>query len=156
MKTFYFNTGVLPYGHSNPPLKLMPYQVIRDGTVQIPFDVEDVPECAVFRHASNKSEPEYPSWIVRKIHNSGLCSEYAHFELQVPFNNSVAIEYRTTAQCQDPETGKTGCWAFEGDDHRKIGTRISPVFDDLANLFHWLNTNGFTQVPGTLATRYTK
>lgn len=156
MKTFYFNTGVRPYAHTNPPLGLMPYQVIRGDTVQIPFDVEDVPECAVFRHASGHSEPEYPNWIVREIHNSGMCSKYAHFELQVPLSKSVAIEYRTTVQCQDPETGKTGCWAFTGDDHRKTGTRISPVFADLADLFRWLKVNGFTQVPGTLASRYTK
>ncbi len=47
-----------------------------------------------------------------------------------------------TCQCDHPETKKTGCWLFDGDDHRKPGTTLSPVFSDLAYLYEWLARMG--------------
>ncbi len=77
MKTFYFDTGVKPYAH-NPPVKLGKRQILR-GTIQIPFDCEDVPEGARFLHGSDDPNPSHANEIVREIHNSTLVSKYAHF-----------------------------------------------------------------------------
>jgi hypothetical protein len=41
MKTFYFNTGVKPFNHL-PAVPVTPGNVIRAGTIQIPFDCEEV------------------------------------------------------------------------------------------------------------------
>jgi hypothetical protein len=77
MKTFYFNTGVRRHTH-NPPVKLEPGYVDRNGTMQIPFDCEDVPEGAVFKFACDNPDAA-PGLIVREIHNSALVSRYAFF-----------------------------------------------------------------------------
>ena len=83
MKTFYFNTGVRPFIH-NPPVKLSAGQIMKGGTMQIPFDCEDVPEGAIFKFAcENKDlrESKYPNYIVREIHNSTLIAKYAYFQI---------------------------------------------------------------------------
>lgn len=77
METFYFNTGVNPYLY--PPIAKFG-QVNRGGTVQIPFDCENVPENSTFLFAcddENASADE--NTICREIHNSGLISKYAFF-----------------------------------------------------------------------------
>jgi len=84
MNTFFFNTGVVPF--HNPPVKLSEGQVWRDGTKQIPFDCDNVPENAVFMFAcDNPDLQEYKdpgeTVIVRLIHNSTLCSKYAYFRV---------------------------------------------------------------------------
>jgi hypothetical protein len=85
MKTFYFNTGVvisresLIIGHL-----MLNGEISRNGTVQIPFDCEDVPENAIFVFACNNPnlpESKNDRVIVREIHNSGLLSKYAYFKL---------------------------------------------------------------------------
>jgi hypothetical protein len=81
MKTFYFNTGVQPYKH-NPPVKLSPGHVMRGGTMQIPFDCDDVPDNAIFKFACDNpklKESEYPNWIVREMFNTAMVSKYAYF-----------------------------------------------------------------------------
>jgi hypothetical protein len=81
MKTFYFDTGVVPYGHI-PPIVLSEGEVWRGGTKQIPFQCEDVPDDAIFQFAcSNPSLNESKYLLVRKIHNSALVSEYAYFQV---------------------------------------------------------------------------
>lgn len=47
-------------------------------------------------------------------------------------------------QCVHPETRQTGCWLFTGESHRIAGACVSPVFDDLANLFTWAGDNNWT------------
>lgn len=83
MKTFYFNTGVQPYKHT-PPVKLGPGQIMRGGTMQIPFDCENVPENAVFMFACDNdklSEAAYKNVIVREMFNTSMCSKYAYFKV---------------------------------------------------------------------------
>lgn len=84
MKTFYFNTGVKGFGH-NPPVKLGKGQIwSSNGIKLIPFDCEDVPPKAHFWFACDNpelSESKREGVIVRKIHNSTLCSEYAYFKV---------------------------------------------------------------------------
>lgn len=81
MKTFYFNTGVQPYKH-NPPVPLCEGHVMRGGTMQIPFDCEDVPANATFVYASDNPESKRESNLIcREIHNSALCSKYAFFKV---------------------------------------------------------------------------
>lgn len=58
----------------------------------------------------------------------------------------TTIEQHTasyTIQCVHPETGKTGCWVFSGQDHRQPGTSISPFFPDIVPLHEWLRDNGW-------------
>jgi len=83
-KTFYFNTGVKPYGCTNPPYKLSNGHIIRGGVVQIPFDCENVPENASFMFACDNpelSESKQKNVIVRKMYNTVMCSEYAYFKI---------------------------------------------------------------------------
>jgi hypothetical protein len=76
-KTFYFNTGVRPYIH-NPPVKVGPGQIIKGGTLQIPFDCEDVPENAFFKFGCD--DPNIRGgYLVRPILNSTLLSKFAYF-----------------------------------------------------------------------------
>lgn len=82
MKTFYFNTGVT----CRPPFQ---GEVLRGGTIQIPFDCDNVPEGAVFLFACSdpdiKTHHAFPTaeLVVREIHNSNLCSRYAYFRCPV-------------------------------------------------------------------------
>lgn len=62
------------------------------------------------------------------------------------------MRYGYTIQCQHPESGKTGCWLYSGNDHRQGGTAISPVFSDLYDLFRWMMANGW-ETFGTLEAR---
>ena len=54
-----------------------------NGVWVVPFDCEDVPKDATFIHAGPENDPakDYPNYIQREIHNSGLLSEYAYFLL---------------------------------------------------------------------------
>jgi hypothetical protein len=75
-QTFHFNTGVRPYAHI-PPVPIMPGNVVRDGTLQIPFDCE-VPENAFFKFACDN--PEGRQWAFL---SGALASKYAFFSLPV-------------------------------------------------------------------------
>lgn len=78
-RTFFFNTGVRPY--NNP--HLYGKQVWRNGTKQIPFTCENVPENAHFQFAcDNPNLPESKYMLVREILDSGpkgILSKYAYF-----------------------------------------------------------------------------
>ena len=85
-KTFYFNTGVRPWNRS----KLFGEQIWKDGTIQIPFTCENVPNGAKFLFACNIHdcwELRLKSIIVRRIldygHN-GLLSKFAYFSVPRP------------------------------------------------------------------------
>ena len=80
IKTMYFDTGVKPWSGS----PLYGNQVWRNGTKQIPFDVEDVPDNAVLMWIApvpDMKEAEYPNVIVRKIFNTSIVNEYAYFKV---------------------------------------------------------------------------
>jgi hypothetical protein len=53
-----------------------------------------------------------------------------------------------TCHCTHPDTGTDGCWLFRGDDHRKPGMAISPLFNDLLPLWDWMKANGWRSTPG--------
>lgn len=78
-KTYYFDTGVRPELHAKP-VPVMPGQV-RRGTIQIPFDCDDVPEKAVFRFTSDYREVGGGVYIVREIRNSVIVGKYAFFSI---------------------------------------------------------------------------
>ena len=78
LRTFYFDTGVTPHGHT-PPIKLSPGQVWRNGTVQHPFSCYGVPENAVFQFGCNRRPPYAQHLLKRRCRNSTLCSKYAFF-----------------------------------------------------------------------------
>jgi len=86
-RTFYFNTGVRPGIPANEahmkgakPVPLMPGQVWLNGTKQIPYDCEDVPDGAVptFFADSPDLHP-HSGYIVRELHNTAMISKYAYF-----------------------------------------------------------------------------
>lgn len=76
-RTFYFDTGVRPHAHT-PPVPLSPGHVMRGGTMQIPFECEDVPDGAAFAFACDEPEGKH-GMIARRIENSALVSQFAHF-----------------------------------------------------------------------------
>lgn len=84
MTTHYFDTGVgYPGSHTNPPLALYGRQVVRGGSVQIPFECE-VPSNAIFKFASNDPEADksgklYRTEIADREVPGGLTSRYAFF-----------------------------------------------------------------------------
>ena len=81
-KTFYFNTGVRPESGSG----LFGQQVWKDGTKQIPFVCDGVPDNARFLFAcdnENLPETKIPGIIVVKIINTGpggILSKFAYFK----------------------------------------------------------------------------
>ena len=84
MKTFYFNTGVKPFNHL-PAVPVMPGNVIRAGTIQIPFDCEEVPDGAVFLYGCDTIKPGLDkSVIYREMKNTNMVSKYAFFRVIPP------------------------------------------------------------------------
>lgn len=87
MQTFYFNTGVKPIDASWRPhhsgtreIPLSKGQVWRNGTKQIIFQCENVPEGATFKFACDIPDlPEAKNMIVREIVSEGMLSKYAYF-----------------------------------------------------------------------------
>ncbi len=82
MNTFYFNTGVKPYGH-NPPLKLTSGEVIKGGTVQIPFDCEAPLNATLLFLCDDdqRHEASCPNIKVFEVTNTAMVSKYAYFRL---------------------------------------------------------------------------
>lgn len=77
-KEFWFNTGVR-YMYGAPLVG--EFQHWKDGTKQIQFYCEDVPENAIFKYASPYPDLEKnnPRVIQRKITRGGLHSKWAYF-----------------------------------------------------------------------------
>ena len=75
MKTFYFNTGVTaPYLNN-----LSKGQVVKGGTMQIPFDVPDsVPDNAVLKCLCDNKDL-YPELLCVEVSNTSMVSKYAFF-----------------------------------------------------------------------------
>lgn len=88
--TFYFNTGVRPDPCANPPIQAYAKfgQVVKGGVIQIPFQVENVPENALLKFlCDNPDLPEGKSSnciVAKLLPGSGMLSEYAYF--QIPAN----------------------------------------------------------------------
>jgi hypothetical protein len=58
-----------------------------------------------------------------------------------------------TIQCEDPETGRQGCWVFKGEDYRMAGCKLSPAFCDVVDLFLWMEANGWEMTGGLTCER---
>lgn len=79
MRTMYFDTGCTP---ENSP-GLYKGQVWKNGTKQIPFDV-DAPENATLLFLSDKLDDEttlIPGIIVREVFNTSMLSRYAYLRV---------------------------------------------------------------------------
>lgn len=79
MRTMYFNTGCTPNNSPN----LYKDQVWRNGTKQIPFDV-DAPETARLLFLCddpNAPETKIPGVIVREVFNTSMSSRYAYLKV---------------------------------------------------------------------------
>jgi hypothetical protein len=50
------------------------------------------------------------------------------------------MKARLAIQCHCPETGAEGSFLFTGESHRTPGSRVSPVFPGLVELFNWANS----------------
>lgn len=62
---------------------------------------------------------------------------------------------RVAIQCDCPDTGLTGSFLFVGESHRAKHSRVSPVYDDLAEMFPAVIGAGWKQTPDNCATGYT-
>lgn len=87
-RTFYFNTGVRQGVPSNElhrqdakPVALGNGQVWLNGTKQIPFSCENVPDNTSLLFICDSKETSSADIIVRELHNTTLLSKYAHFRL---------------------------------------------------------------------------
>ena len=81
MKKFYFNTGVRPENG----IGLYADQEWINGVKQIPFYVKDIPDNAQFVFAAdnpNLPEAKQDSFIVRKMYNTSMVSDYAYFKVK--------------------------------------------------------------------------
>lgn len=63
------------------PVALGNGQVWLNGTKQIPFSCEDVPDNVSFLFACNSKETSSSNVVVRELHDTTLVSKYAHFRL---------------------------------------------------------------------------
>jgi hypothetical protein len=81
MDTFYFNTGVKPWNNSF----LAPGDMLINNERHIPFDCEDVPAGSTFAFCCDNPNlhPE-AGYIVRKMYNTTMLSEYAYFRKPYP------------------------------------------------------------------------
>lgn len=81
MKTFYFNTGVKPYNHTRH-VPIMSGNVVRGGTLQIPFDCENVPENATFLYACDAENASLDENVIcREMKNTNMVSKFAYFRV---------------------------------------------------------------------------
>jgi hypothetical protein len=79
MRTMYFNTGCTPINSPN----LHADQVWKNGTKQIPFDV-DAPESATLLFLCddpNMPESRMSGVIVREVSNTSMISKYAYLRV---------------------------------------------------------------------------
>lgn len=71
---------------------------------------------------------------------------------KIPVSGTVA---RVAIQCVCPDTGEQGSFLFTGPSHRTRFTRVSPLFDDLYELFKSVGPLGWHEVkPGNCAEGY--
>lgn len=78
---FYFDTGVRPNHFATPPIIAREGQVVKGGTIQIPFECDDVPIGSTFLYACDGQKEEINGIIKREIKNSVLISKFAYFRL---------------------------------------------------------------------------
>ena len=86
MSTFYFNTGVRPTP-AQPPYHTAIVahpefgQVVRGGTIQIPFEADAPPDAQFIMSCDSPDLPEsrVPGVIVREITSGHTLSKYAYF-----------------------------------------------------------------------------
>lgn len=63
---------------------------------------------------------------------------------------------RVAIQCVCPDTGETGSFLFSGESHRASCSRVSPVYDDLAELFPAVRAEWREVVEGNCAHGFSK
>ena len=63
---------------------------------------------------------------------------------------------RVAIQCICPDTGAEGSFLFSGPSHRASGSRVTPVYDDLADLFPAVRADWQEVTEGNCANGYTK
>ncbi len=63
---------------------------------------------------------------------------------------------RVAIQCTCPDTGATGSFLFSGESHRNKLSRVSPVYDDLAELFPAVRAEWQEVTDGNCGNGYTK
>jgi len=84
MKTFYFDTGVRPENVRNPGFPYKHHQkagnIIKNGTLQIPFDAEAPEGSTLMFMCDNPDLPEgkVAGVIVREVSNTSMLSKYTY------------------------------------------------------------------------------
>ena len=70
-----------------------------------------------------------------------------------PVKGTIA---RVAINCDCPDTGITGDFLYTGESHRTKGSRVSPVYDDLFELFPAVLTDWEEIIPGNCSFGYSK
>ncbi len=69
------------------------------------------------------------------------------------FKGTIA---RLAIQCDCPDTGETGSFLFTGESHRAKGSRVTPVYDDLSELFPAVRAEWEEVTSGNAGDAFTK
>jgi len=80
MQTFYFNTGVKPW-NTNVQAETARGNKFINNELNVPFDVEDVPEGAQLASLCSNPDVKGANQIMREVFNTTMCSKYAFFNV---------------------------------------------------------------------------
>jgi len=61
---------------------------------------------------------------------------------KIPHTPRNGLIARVAIQCDCPDTGLTGTFLYSGESHKNKQSRVTPVFDDLVEMFTALNAPG--------------
>jgi len=82
LKTLFFDTGVRPEYVTNPPFVLRAGQVIKNKTMQIPFDCDAPDNAEILFFCDNPSLAESKWCLVREIFNTVMLSKYVYLRVK--------------------------------------------------------------------------
>jgi len=74
----------------------------------------------------------------------------------VPHIARKGLIARVAIQCECPDTGATGSFLFSGESHRNKQSRVTPVYDDLHELFHAVKADWREVTPGNCSQGFIK
>ena len=74
----------------------------------------------------------------------------------IPHKAVKGLIARVAIQCDCPDTGKTGSFLYSGESHRNKHSRVTPIYDDLHELFHAVKPDWQEVTPGNCSSGFTK
>lgn len=77
-------------------------------------------------------------------------------ENSIPHKAVKGLIARLAIQCECPDTGKTGSFLYSGESHRNKQSRVTPIYNDLAELFPAVRQEWDEVTPGNSSSGFTK